>query len=112
MSMRSLPTEVSENILVCAAADGYPTTISAVGQTCRQLRELIYNPSDTHLWREVFLTTFDDPRDCQFLKFDHFDWGAEFRIRIWAKTICSETRLLCAYRKFATCVQEHLQFLF
>ena len=58
----SLPVEVTEDILVLLAANSSPRSISALAQTCRHLRQLIYDPLDKFLWRRVFLTTFDDPR--------------------------------------------------
>lgn len=63
-----LPSEVAEAIVLWTAIEGFPTAIASLAQTCRSFRDLIYNPSDTHLWREVFLTTFDDPRDLYFAR--------------------------------------------
>ncbi|KAI0086832.1 hypothetical protein BDY19DRAFT_1092838, partial [Irpex rosettiformis] len=77
------------------------------------MRQLVYEVLDSHLWRELFLTIFDDPRLA--MKADQarsdpldttqdqiggnargdgeeapdeatevFDWGEEFRARVWA----------------------------
>ncbi|KAH9946734.1 hypothetical protein B0H21DRAFT_387623 [Amylocystis lapponica] len=95
----TLPAEITELVLIFTAAGGFPTAISAFSQTCRVFRSLVYTTTDHHLWREVFLTTFDDPRhpggqtsaealaakDVQE-KADAdkpFDWGTEFRCRVW-----------------------------
>ncbi|KAI0331605.1 hypothetical protein GY45DRAFT_1369914, partial [Cubamyces sp. BRFM 1775] len=98
MLFLTLPAEVVELVLISAAAAGHPETIAAFAQTCRAHRDLVYGPSDHHLWREIFLTTFDDPRvsgggpgwieaeahkvPCH--KSPTFDWGEEYRSRIWA----------------------------
>ncbi|KAI0631740.1 hypothetical protein C8Q77DRAFT_1159486 [Trametes polyzona] len=98
MPLSSLPTEVVERILVFAAATNSPESIAAFSQTCRAHRELIYGASDTHLWREIFLATFDDPRESSGGPGWHaalarkrdspsetpFDWGREYRERVWA----------------------------
>ncbi|KDQ58233.1 hypothetical protein JAAARDRAFT_57963 [Jaapia argillacea MUCL 33604] len=58
----SLPTEVIEHVLVSSVVDGSAKAISQLAQTCRHFRHIIYQSPDQHLWREVFRTTFDDPR--------------------------------------------------
>ena len=57
----ALPLEVVEDIIVFLAIEGQFTTISSLAQTCRHLRQFIYDPADKHLWHRIFLTTFDDP---------------------------------------------------
>ncbi|KAI0739862.1 hypothetical protein C8Q80DRAFT_1274893 [Daedaleopsis nitida] len=98
MSILELPPELLEHILVSVAAAGFPHAIAAFAQTNKANRALVYNTTDNHLWREVFLATFDDPRAsgggpgwerCASSKDDHqpwdaFDWGAEYRKRVWA----------------------------
>ncbi|KAI9065682.1 hypothetical protein FKP32DRAFT_1567364 [Trametes sanguinea] len=98
MSVQTLPTEVVELILINAAAAGHPETIAAFSQTCRAHHDLVYGPSDQHLWREIFLSTFDDPRvtgggpgwyDANARKPSaskdiSYNWGEEYRLRIWA----------------------------
>ncbi|KAI0781685.1 hypothetical protein BC629DRAFT_1289608 [Irpex lacteus] len=100
-SLLNLPSEVTESIIVLAAAFGSPTAVSAVAQTCRSLRQLVYDAPDRHLWRELFLATFDDPRyvlaeggivpeyeedkGVAEEAIDAFDWGGEFRARVWAR---------------------------
>ena len=58
----AIPVEIIEYILTLLAADGEPYAIAALATTCRLLYKMVYESSDSHLWREIFLTTFDDPR--------------------------------------------------
>ncbi|KAF8063621.1 hypothetical protein FPV67DRAFT_255019 [Lyophyllum atratum] len=58
----ALPPELVEETLVITAAGGFPGAIAAIGRTCRYFHRLIYRSTDHHLWRQAFLTTFDDPR--------------------------------------------------
>ncbi|TBU44823.1 hypothetical protein BD309DRAFT_891729 [Dichomitus squalens] len=95
-SMHSLPAELIESVLISAAAGGFPQAIAAFAQTCKAHHALVYNANDNHLWREIFLTTFDDPRasgggpgwtQCTsqaHRKEEAYDWGGEFRRRLWA----------------------------
>ncbi|KAJ3882255.1 hypothetical protein F5051DRAFT_320188 [Lentinula edodes] len=58
----SLPLEITEQILVECAFYGLPEAIASFSQTCRMYFDLVYGDTDSHLWREIYLTTFDDPR--------------------------------------------------
>ena len=64
----SLPSELLENVIVSCVenidtnGDTLTHPIAALAQTCQQLRTLIYNAVDNHLWRSLFLAAFDDPR--------------------------------------------------
>ncbi|KAI0925420.1 hypothetical protein AcV7_005672 [Taiwanofungus camphoratus] len=98
-SIQFLPAELTELILIFAAASGFPTAIANLAQTCRAFHALVYHSSDQHLWREVFLTTFDDPRvnaewhaqqvadnpgvNAKNEPDKDYNWGAEFMRRIW-----------------------------
>ena len=98
MSILTLPPEIIEQVLISTAAAGFPHAIAAFAQTSKSNHALVYDTKDQHLWREVFLTTFDDPRasgggpgwgECVSSasdrhKEDAVDWGVEFRRRIWA----------------------------
>ncbi|KAJ7581398.1 hypothetical protein C8J56DRAFT_794030 [Mycena floridula] len=87
-SFLSLPSEVLELILICASSS--PASIAHVSQCCHSLYSLLLTKRnvDAHLWREIFLTTFDDPRPIQEIRrrpFDDaavetvpFEWQAEF----------------------------------
>jgi hypothetical protein len=58
----TLPREIVEEILIFSALYGFPSVIAQFSRTCRYFHQLVYRSTDNHLWREVFLTTFDDPR--------------------------------------------------
>jgi hypothetical protein len=99
----SLPPELVEQALIRSAFGGFPSAIACLGQTCRHFHQLIYRSTDNHLWREVFLTTFDDPRpvlgclkaattfaptgDTRKDVEPPFDWVGEFTQRIDAKKL-------------------------
>ncbi|KAG6860141.1 hypothetical protein C0995_015246 [Termitomyces sp. Mi166 len=91
----ALPSELIEEALVIAAARGFPSAIAAFGSSCRHFHHLVYHSVDHHLWREIFLTTFDDPRSVLRLlrnttttgpgggdKDIVFDWAGEFQRRM------------------------------
>ncbi|KAI0814774.1 hypothetical protein BC629DRAFT_1719942 [Irpex lacteus] len=83
----ALPLEVVEDILVFLAIERDFTTISSFAQTCRRLRQFIYDPNDNHLWHRIFLTTFDDPFASNGDKEGArraLDWGEETRNRVRA----------------------------
>lgn len=61
-TIADVPAELIEVVLVMAAASGNPNSIAALSQTSKFFYHLIYCCPDQHLWREIFLTTFDDPR--------------------------------------------------
>lgn len=69
-SLPSLPTEVIETIILCTTSEGLPSVIGTLSLTCRTLHALIYEATDHHLWRAIFLSTFDDPR-----RLKYFDSG-------------------------------------
>jgi len=76
-------------IVVELAYDRLERHISAVAQTCKQHRSLIYQPIDCFLWRRIFLIKYDDPRKIvlgrhRLHPLADFDWGHQFRKRVWA----------------------------
>lgn len=104
ISILSLPSEIIETILTWSAATDDACAIASLAQSCRQLRSIVYDPEDRHLWRLVFRAVFDDPRA---LRHDDgkrliagqrlavgeyssprlvagFDWHQAFTERIWA----------------------------
>lgn len=97
----TLPSELLEHVVV-ALAIIHPTSIAELSKTCQKLHSLIYNPDDSHLWREILLTTFDDPRaaihQSELLRGvkNSFDWCKEFQNRIHiaglsARRFCSKS---------------------
>ncbi len=59
----TLPGELVEEILIACAANNDPASIAAVAATSRRLNSIIYHNTDHHLWRSLFRTLFDDPRE-------------------------------------------------
>ncbi|KAI0666317.1 hypothetical protein C8Q78DRAFT_1060772 [Trametes maxima] len=59
-TLHSLPPEVIERALISSD----PRDVARYAQTCRFARDLVYEPKDAFLWRELFLGgPFDDPRE-------------------------------------------------
>ncbi|KAL0577416.1 hypothetical protein V5O48_004582 [Marasmius crinis-equi] len=92
-NISSLPVELLEHILVTCALLGSPTSIANLSETCRFFRDVVYHASDSHLWREIYLTTFDDPREplkslrkplSESTDDIPFDWKRVFQDRIRA----------------------------
>lgn len=87
MPLEALPDELLEQILVWLSADE-PSAIAAFAQACHAHRSLVYHSKDHHLWREIFLAIFDDPRNVHDDRKPHtgeeYDWGAEYRRRVAA----------------------------
>ncbi|KIK55583.1 hypothetical protein GYMLUDRAFT_47798 [Collybiopsis luxurians FD-317 M1] len=90
----SLPLEVVEQVLVACSSFGSPESIASFSQSCRLYYDLVYGSTDSHLWREVFLATFEDPRPKNNLlnqpmvsdtETVTFDWKNEFQRRIRAR---------------------------
>ncbi|KAG8215867.1 hypothetical protein J3R82DRAFT_7824 [Butyriboletus roseoflavus] len=100
-ALLTLPSELIQAVLICSCS---PRTVASVAQTCRALHTLIYASPDSHLWRELFLTIWDDPRPA----LEHrslvdpridpagWDWATEYRRRVsadrwlkaWRRDIC------------------------
>lgn len=100
-TLLALPSELIESVLICSCS---PRTVASVSQTCRALHTLVYASPDSHLWREIFLTIWDDPRPA----LEHrslvdpridpvaWDWGTEYRrrasadkwLKAWRRDIC------------------------
>ncbi|KIY47226.1 hypothetical protein FISHEDRAFT_73057 [Fistulina hepatica ATCC 64428] len=64
----SLPEEILEEVIVSISQGGSASSISVISQVCRSLRQFVYLSPDGHLWRRVFLATFDDPRVAPILR--------------------------------------------
>jgi hypothetical protein len=62
VSLRLLPPELIEEIIIICTLLGDVRAPSTLAQTCRAFRTLIYHQVHNHLWREMFLILFDDPR--------------------------------------------------
>lgn len=76
----SIPVEITENALVFTA----PRDVAHFAQTCRSARALVYEAHDQHLWRRLFLQSFDDLRDPHAHPFttDTVDWRLQLQKRV------------------------------
>ncbi|KAJ6604246.1 hypothetical protein DFH09DRAFT_1018232 [Mycena vulgaris] len=68
MSLLRLPPELIEQILVEAVASGDANIVAAVSACCRLLHDLVHT-----IWRDLFLTVFDDPRPKSALEASRLD---------------------------------------
>ncbi|KIK91860.1 hypothetical protein PAXRUDRAFT_148540 [Paxillus rubicundulus Ve08.2h10] len=89
-TLLTLPFEVIEWVLISSRS---PRSVSSLAQTCRMLRTIVYASPDSHLWRELFLSIWDDPRpalqhraliDPRVAEHTR-DWGVEYRRRVVAE---------------------------
>ncbi len=107
-SLRSLPFELFEEIIVITILLGDTRAAATLSQTCRSFHTLVYHQFSKHLWREMFLVVFDDPlltcdvrthgraplpqlnpgkdkfRSCPSL--DVFPWEDKYKRRIWTES--------------------------
>jgi len=110
-SFLSLPTELIEEIIIISAHLGDPRIVATLSQTCHPFHSLVYHQSHKHIWREMFLVIFDDPRPALNLRVQgraplrqldpndnkgkgksgsgnclDFPWEDEYKQRIWTET--------------------------
>lgn len=111
-SLRFLPSELIEEIIIISTLLGDVRAPSTLAQTCRAFRALVYHQVHTHLWREMFLIHFDDPRPAHEVRahgrlpqqlrlnpgnkgkgkskncvISHdFPWEDEYKMRIWTES--------------------------
>ena len=112
-SLSSLPLELIEEIIIISTLLGDARAPSTLAQTCRPFRTLVYHQLHKHLWREMFLILFDDPRPAldvralgrapqprqrnptnkgskgkseNCLSSHDFPWENEYKLRIWAES--------------------------
>lgn len=92
-SIFSLPQELVEQSLIISAQDGFHSAAVSLGRSCKYFHRIVFQSGDNHLWREIFLTTFDDPRPVktcirgltasgQMSEQNVFDWAGEFAQRL------------------------------
>lgn len=85
-NIHSLPPELIERTLIFTVATNSPSSIANFSETCHQFYDLVHHPTDTHLWRQVFLVMFDDPREAGRVlgkKVEGYDWKGEFMKRMY-----------------------------
>ena len=106
-SLLSLPPELIEEVIIISAHLGDPRIAATLSQTCHPFRFLVYHQSHKHIWREMFLVIFDDPRPALDLRIQgraplraldpsnkgkgksgnclDFPWEDEYKQRIWTE---------------------------
>ena len=84
-----LPREILEAVAVLFSHN--PSAIAALAQSCRAFHSLVYDSTDDHIWRRLYLDRFDDPRESAYLRLSSdqtidfkFDWGGEYRLGTWS----------------------------
>jgi hypothetical protein len=106
-SLCSLPPELIEEIIIASTLLGDTHAAAALARTSRHFRALVYRQFHNHLWREMFLVVFDDPRpalkvrnlgkvphpsskgkgkDNSRLCVDDYPWEDEYKRRIWTES--------------------------
>jgi hypothetical protein len=112
-SLRSLPPELVEEIIIISTLLGDTRAAATLAQTCRSFRALVYHQLHKHLWREMFLVVFDDPRPSRHVRTRgrapwpqivpdsngkgkgrlksslvarDFPWENEYRLRVWTES--------------------------
>jgi len=110
MSLQELPQEIVEEILILCALFNSPGSIASLSQTSRHFRDIVYDTTDNHLWREIYLSTFDDPRpSLNFLRapvphgtsqngvdsdFSAFGWRVRYQSLIQAEKVLRKAILV------------------
>jgi hypothetical protein len=107
-SLLELPPELIEEIIIVSTLLGDTRIAATLSQTCRSFRAIVYHQFHNHLWREMFLVVFDDPRPARDLrthgrapwnqpnlnvlnikgkvkKCHDFLWEDEYKLRIWTE---------------------------
>lgn len=109
-SLLSLPPELIEEIIIISTLLGDTRIAATLSQTCHSLCAIVYHQFHKHLWREMFLVVFDDPRPARDLrthgrapwnqldlnvlnkrskgkgkKCHDFPWEDEYKLRIWTE---------------------------
>ena len=104
-SLLLLPPELIEEVIIISAHLGDPRIAATLSQTCHPFRSLVYHQSHKHIWREMFLIIFDDPRPALDLRVQgraplrpldpdgkgksgnslDFPWEDEYKQRIWTE---------------------------
>ena len=80
-----IPNEVIEHALTYL----HPLDVARFSQTCRLACTFVYGAADQYLWRQLFLASFDDPREA----FDsrdanpEYNWKGELQRRAQAELI-------------------------
>lgn len=107
-----IPLEVTEHALTFL----HPRDVASFSQTCQSAHTVVYCSPDQYLWRELFLSYFDDPRrsqgqidDCSI----SYNWRHEVQRRVQAELIAlnwkkREDEIGLALETFITVILEAL----
>ncbi|TFK57552.1 hypothetical protein OE88DRAFT_1651340 [Heliocybe sulcata] len=112
-----MPPEVTEHTLAFC----HPRDVAIFSKTCRGARDLIYRSPDQHLWRELLLAHFDDPRKAVAFRqskdaISKYDWKDQLQRRIGAESVrfemptVSPEALDRACATFLTVLEESLPY--
>lgn len=77
-----IPLEITEHALTFL----HPRDVASFSQTCQSARTVVYHNPDQFLWRELFLSYFDDPRRCQGHSIS-YNWKNQVQRRVKAELI-------------------------
>lgn len=92
MTILAIPTELIQQILTFC----HPWDVVAFSRTCHAAYNLVFIPNDQYLWRELFLSNFDDPRKALHVTpnfsntLDSFDWKGQLTTRMKAELTASD----------------------
>ena len=81
-----IPLEVTEHTLTFL----HPRDVASFSQTCQSAHTVVYDNPDQYLWRELFLSYFDDPRRSQGQPDDlniSYNWRHQVQRRVQAELI-------------------------
>ncbi|EGN94026.1 hypothetical protein SERLA73DRAFT_171860 [Serpula lacrymans var. lacrymans S7.3] len=105
-----LPSEILEQILFSCD----PIDVASFAQVSRLSRELVYNTSDAHFWRELYLAqALDDPRTAVTRLGTarlNIDWRGELQRIIRARTVVNNIAL-CRPHERCTIIQTLLDMV-
>ena len=94
----AVPSEILQQTLTHC----HPRDVASFSQTCRYARDVIYSPDQRYLWRELFLSLFEDPRlsvssslsletgDSSSSFPSRFDWRTELQRRVHVEVLVAE----------------------
>ena len=111
-SLHSLPLELIEEVIIISTLLGNTRAAATLARTCRKLHTLVYRQEHhCHLWRQMFLVLFDDPRPARAVRTygraprppidssnngkgklknrpaaQCFPWEGEYKLRIWTES--------------------------
>ena len=88
-SVQTIPQELTEHVLAYCE----PRDLARLAATCRTLRDIVYNENDQVVWRNSFLSLFDDPRKTlPTARADapEVDWRGELQRRVRAENVLAD----------------------